>query len=295
MAVNFDYLAKIQALISIASDKRTSNMLEGDFVSIYKGRSMEFEELAEYARGDNVRDIDWKSSSRTGRTLVRRYIAERKHHVLFIGDAGLKMRGDTDRGEPKSTLTLTAFGTLAYLVDRFGADYTLLRGNGGSLEYGFFRSGMEHLQGLLHAYEKVIETEQTNRLTDLMQYAFDHIPKKMIIIVLTDMEGLSRLSPRLIERVTHQNDLMVINITDAFLSSNGSYDLGKERYAETFLMNMRSLAKEEQTFRKDLLARTEEMLATYRAQMTSIGAEAQIVDRVVQMFQMHRLVQAGLQ
>lgn len=72
-----DYVTKIKANISIYSNKKTSNLLDGSYKSIYKGRSMNFEDLREYIIGDNVKDIDWKASARSNHILVRQFVAEK--------------------------------------------------------------------------------------------------------------------------------------------------------------------------------------------------------------------------
>ena len=69
------YINKIKANISIYASKKTSNILDGSYKSIYKGRSLNFEDLREYVIGDNIKDIDWKASARSGNILVRQYIA----------------------------------------------------------------------------------------------------------------------------------------------------------------------------------------------------------------------------
>ena len=48
------YITKIKSNLSIFTKKRTSNILEGTYSSIYKGKSMNFEDLREYVIGDNV-------------------------------------------------------------------------------------------------------------------------------------------------------------------------------------------------------------------------------------------------
>ena len=86
--MRMNYIARIQAKLSrvktINTNRVTSRILDGSYRSIYKGRSMNFEELREYIPGDDVKDIDWKASSRSTKTLVRQYIAERKHNILIV-------------------------------------------------------------------------------------------------------------------------------------------------------------------------------------------------------------------
>ena len=50
----------------------------GAYLSHFKGRGMDFEELREYIPGDEVRDIDWNVTYRMGRPFVKRYREERE-------------------------------------------------------------------------------------------------------------------------------------------------------------------------------------------------------------------------
>lgn len=91
-----NYITKIKANISIYASKKTSNILDGTYRSIYKGKSMNFEDLRTYVVGDNVKDIDWKASARSGgNLLIRQYIAEKKHNIMLVLDTGKKMLADT--------------------------------------------------------------------------------------------------------------------------------------------------------------------------------------------------------
>ena len=50
-----NYITKIKANITIYASKKTSNILDGTYKSIYKGKSMNFEDLRTYVIGDNVK------------------------------------------------------------------------------------------------------------------------------------------------------------------------------------------------------------------------------------------------
>ena len=66
----------------------TSGMLEGGRYALVHTRSLEFDDLRPYVRGDDVRDIDWKASARSGHTLVKRFVTEKHHKILVVADAG---------------------------------------------------------------------------------------------------------------------------------------------------------------------------------------------------------------
>ena len=150
--MDYDYLSRIRANLTLYSKKKTSNLLDGGFRSIFRGRSLDFDDLREYTYGDNVRDIDWKSSSKTGKTLVRRYIAERKHNILLVGDSGMKMVADTDAGEAKEKLAVMTLGSLAYLANRHGDDFAMLMNRGPGMDFSFFKSGEVHFERIVRRY-----------------------------------------------------------------------------------------------------------------------------------------------
>ena len=75
--MKLNYINKIKANISIYSAKKTSNILDGTYRSVYKGKSMNFENLREYVVNDDIKDIDWKSSARSGKLYVKQFIAEK--------------------------------------------------------------------------------------------------------------------------------------------------------------------------------------------------------------------------
>ena len=81
---------KIKRNISIQASKKSTNLLEGLYKSVFQGKSMDFDDLRDYVIGDNNKDIDWKSSIRHGSLLVRRYCAYRRHNFVFIIDSGKK-------------------------------------------------------------------------------------------------------------------------------------------------------------------------------------------------------------
>ncbi len=64
-----------------------TDVLAGEYHSIFKGRGMEFSEVREYQLGDDVRTIDWNVTSRTGTLHVKKFVEERELTVLLMLDA----------------------------------------------------------------------------------------------------------------------------------------------------------------------------------------------------------------
>jgi uncharacterized protein (DUF58 family) len=60
------------------------------------GSAWEFESLRDYARGDDVRLIDWKATARRHKTIVRNQEAEKNQTVLLLVDSGRLMNAEVD-------------------------------------------------------------------------------------------------------------------------------------------------------------------------------------------------------
>jgi len=74
------------------------------------GHSMEFEQIKEYVRGDDIRTINWKATARKGSIMVNNYTDEKSQQVYCIIDKGRLMK------MPFNELTLLDYAINSTLV-----------------------------------------------------------------------------------------------------------------------------------------------------------------------------------
>ncbi len=92
-----EILAQVRRL-EIVTGKLVSESFSGDYLSVFKGRGMEFASVREYADGDDPRDIDRNVSARTGKPFVRQYVEERELTVVVAVDLSASLSfGSADR------------------------------------------------------------------------------------------------------------------------------------------------------------------------------------------------------
>ena len=151
--MKLNYINKIKANLMIHSQLKTTAFLEGTYKSIYKGKSMNFENLREYVINDDIKDIDWKASARSNDLYVKEFIAEKKHNVLIVLDSGAKMDAVTVSKELKKDIALFTAGTIGYLAVSNG-DYVSLSYATKKIEYHRFRSNLVYLEQYLTNYER---------------------------------------------------------------------------------------------------------------------------------------------
>ena len=59
------------------------SILAGKNISKLRGRGLNFEEMRQYQRGDDIRTMDWKVTMRTGKPHVKVYTEEKRAQCFF--------------------------------------------------------------------------------------------------------------------------------------------------------------------------------------------------------------------
>ena len=290
--LNYDYLDRVRRAAELYTKRKTSDLLDGDFQSRMHGRSLDFDDLREYHYGDDVNYIDWKSSSRAGRTLVRRYFADRKHNVLFIGDTGKKMTGDTPAGESKEHIALMAFGVSAYLFGKQGVNYALACCGPEGPRISPFLSSPGHLEELIYTYQRAMEEgEPRQTFAETLANTAASFSRHMIMVIITDGEGLAEINRELVRRLIYCKDVYIFKIEDAYMTSFGVYDLDADRYADPFLSLFGDLHREEEKIRENMEKTAERILVPNRVFYKSISREEEILDALIWLFRRRREVE----
>ena len=283
--LNYDYLDRVRRIAALYTKRKTSDLLDGDFSSMQHGRSLDFDDLRESRYGDDINYIDWKSSSRVGKPLVRRYFADRKHDVLFIGDTGKKMTGDTPTGESKEHLALMTFGVSAYILGKQGVNYALSCCSDEGNRISTFTSDPSHLEELLATYKKAIECgTPKNSFYDTLRSSAAIFSRHMIMIIITDAEGLAEMDASLVKRLIYYNDVYIFKIEDALLTNTDVYDLDDDEYVDPFLAMCRDLYREEVALKENLDKEARKLLTPHRIYFKSISKEEEIIDSLIYLF-----------
>ena len=74
--------------IEIRTNREVTDVLGGQYHSVFKGHGMEFEEVREYLPGDEVRSIDWNVTARLGHPFVKKFRDEYKDAPGYRAEAG---------------------------------------------------------------------------------------------------------------------------------------------------------------------------------------------------------------
>ena len=253
--MKMSYINRIKGNISISTTKKTANVLDGTYKSIFKGKSLNFEDLREYVIGDNVKDIDWRASARSNDILIKQFIAEKKHNMLFILDSNKKMQADTLLKDKKYEVALYTAGTIAYLANNNGDYIASIYGKEGKINYFPFKQTLFNIEHILSSYESDIDKNNNVPLDDCLDYIINYINRRMIIFIITDLNGLETISSKKLKTLALKNDILLININDNIIFDKGTYDIEDEEYIPSLFLNNEKLKEVELEEKKKIYNR----------------------------------------
>lgn len=95
--------------IQIVARRQVNDLLAGEYLSVFKGRGMEFDAVREYVPGDEIRSIDWNVTARTGAPYVKTFCEERELTVLLAVDISASGAfGSQQRSKMESAVEVAA-------------------------------------------------------------------------------------------------------------------------------------------------------------------------------------------
>ena len=283
-----DYITRIKANISIHTNIKATSILDGSYRSVFMGRSLNFEDLREYIPGDNIRDIDWKASSRSRMLLVKRYVAEKKHNILIVFDSGAKMIADTDKAETKKDVAIFTAGTLSYLAYSNGDFVGSLYNIDGKMRFFPLRTRLYDIEHFLAQYDNDVQKSKTSDLNKSLEYLLKNFRRKMVVFVITDQKGTSTVSEPILKKLICQHDILFININDADITGDHAFKVEKNRYMPRFVTMDKKLAKMEKEMKQKMASDNEKKLKHLAILSTTIGSKENITYNITELLERHR-------
>jgi len=184
------------------------------YKSMFNGNWLEFSEHKEYNFWDNIKDIDWKASSKTDKIQSKKYEEERDLNVLFVLDNSSSMNFWTTDKTKKDTLeeifyslSLSAYynnDNIWWLIfdwkENIFIDYKKSRNNIYKI--------LEKIE--IKNNNKFIENKINFILKDLVNR---QVKNNLIFILIDDLRNIDE---KLLKLIWANNEIIFININDYF-------------------------------------------------------------------------------
>lgn len=231
------------------SARRIMNSQSGPHLSRLLGRGMEFAESRRYQTGDDIRNIDWKVTARTGKAHTKLFTVEKERQILLLADMRSSMFFAT-KGVFKSVQGSLLMGYIGWNAIQTGNRL------GGTIiddvQHFEFRPTMGK-RGILPYLERLSKCSipspghRPPPNSSILEKAIDNIQRVSspgsLIFVISDFRHLTSQAHDTLLRMSKQCDLCLCFIFDpleAVLPKNGYYPITngqKELQLNTFNKN----------------------------------------------------------
>ena len=235
-------LAKKIRLIQIHTSKAVNDVLAGEYHSVFKGRGMEFDEIREYAPGDDTRTIDWNVTARTGHPYVKRFVEERELTVLFVVD--LSASGSFGAKEKlKNEVAAELCALLAFSAIKNNDKVGLIVFTDQVELYIPPKKGVSHV---LRVIRDLLNAQPRRSRTDITQ-ALDFLGRvthrRTVVFLVSDFQA-SGYEKRL-RIAARRHDLIAVSLTDpreAALPAAGLIELEDAETGESVVIDSSNAA-----------------------------------------------------
>lgn len=197
--------------IEIRTSRVVQEAVAGRYVSAFKGRGMEFEEVRPYADGDDVRTIDWNVSARAGGPHVKLFREERELTVLLAIDLSGSLSFGSN-AQTKRELVAEVAATLAFSATRNNDKVGLLLFSDQIERYVPPRKGRRHV---LRIVRDLLAHKPAGTGTNIAA-AIDELnriqKRRAVVFVVSDFLDNGWEQPMTIARRRH--DVIPVSIFD---------------------------------------------------------------------------------
>ncbi len=180
--------------VEARTTRLVNDTMVGAYLSQFRGRGMDFEELREYMPGDDVRDIDWNVTNRMGRPFVKRFREERELAMVLAVDVSASSAfGSGERSKREFASEVAA--TLAISASRSSDKVALLLFSEKVELFVPPRKGRRHILRLLREF---IFFQPKHRGTDIpaaLTFLNHVLHRRSLVFLLTDFLHSAALAP----------------------------------------------------------------------------------------------------
>lgn len=269
----------------------TRGLLEGGRYALLHSRSLEFDDLRPYVRGDDVRDIDWKASARSGSVLIKRFVDEKHHKILLVADAGRNMTAQAPSGEAKLDVAANILGAIGLITLGRADQIGMVYGDGRGVVNIRQGRGETHIENMMHRfYGHALTKPGPSDIACQLEYVATHYRHSMLIVVVSDEPEVDGRLEELVRRLAGRHDVLWAMVADApaigaanahrdgYDVANGNFVIGEGDLGPRVVAAYR---RAEANRRREL----DEFMTARAIPHTIIGGSSQIRSRVVEMAQ----------
>lgn len=150
------------------------------------GLGQDFHQLRDYQDGDDIRNIDWKATSRMSRPIVRTYQDEQDQQLIFLLDCGRNMRLQME-GKSHFDHVLQAMLLLSYTALKYGDAAGMLTFAHPNVRFVPPHKGMEQLGRLVQGVFDIEPSQQAADFESAVNLLLQKQKRRALVVILSHL------------------------------------------------------------------------------------------------------------
>lgn len=259
--------------------------LFGHSRSTQKGNSLDFDQIRDYQLGDDVRTIDWNSSARMNKLLVKQFYDDRQRSILIALDISASCFYGSDNAL-KVSVARTVAALLSYAAFLNKDEVGVFLFTDIQEWYIPVRAGKAHVHEIL---EKIFTCIPQNKHTDLnvvLEKIVQLRKKNMMLFLISDFIDMH--FEKQLAAVAHQYDTIAVRILDRAeyaLNVPGLITIQDCETDEQYIIKAGSAIT---GVLQDRLNQQEKMFIANRIDILDIDFKKPAIDQLIHFFQLRK-------
>jgi len=202
--------------IDVMSKRLVTDVMAGGYVSVFRGVGIEFDEVREYAEGDDPRSVDWNVTARMGRPYIKKYVDERDLTVLFVLDLSESMTGGFGIWSARQAAARVC-GCLALSAVRNGDKVGFVAFTGDLDTYVPARKGFGHALRIVRDCLALPAGRGAVSLAPALEFVGRAVPGHAIVFLVSDFLGAGWERP--LALCARRHDVVAVRLLDPGLEA----------------------------------------------------------------------------
>jgi uncharacterized protein (DUF58 family) len=197
--------------IQIKTNHQVTSTISGSYESAFKGHGMNFEEVREYAIGDDVRNIDWNVTARMNNAYVKIFREERELTIMLLVDLSASgMFGSTEK--TKNELSAEVAAVLACTAIKNNDKVGMIIFTDKVEKYIPPKKGTSHIWRVIREILSYKPENTKTNIATALEYMMHVQTKKSVAFIISDF--LSFGYDKALKIANKKHDIIPVYIND---------------------------------------------------------------------------------
>jgi uncharacterized protein (DUF58 family) len=209
------------SVINLGTGKQMSNsILSGRYASRLRGRGLDFEEARPYIIGDDIRNIDWNVTAKTGKTHTKVFTEEKEKPAFIFVDQSATM-GFGSKNKTKAVIAGELASIIAHKIKKGGDRIGGMVYTGDSYE---LITPKRDSRNIIYFLQKIVDANQSiynhkevdfeNALTEVIAKINNIVTHDFVVFIISDFHRYSDSVLRYLSELSLHNDIVLIKVFD---------------------------------------------------------------------------------